>query len=322
MTKYELGDTKQKGNVHTDKGLLNGSNAPAVDKRYKDTVFKMIFGNRQRLLRLYNAMNHTDYDNPDDLNIVTLENAIYMSMRNDVGFLIYSQLHLYEHQSTINPNMPLRFLHYVEREYEKLVDGKELYREKQVMIPTPKFVVFYNGIKEQPERRILKLSDAYVNKKDEPSLELIVEVLNINAGYNEDIKSQCKELKEYSQYVECVRKEASDRSLEEAVPIAVDKCIKEGILKDFLLANKAEVVAMSIFEYDEEGVKELWRRDAFDDGLEQGIEQGIAQGISALIKSLQKIGMSAEDTTKELCENFELTQEKALSYIEKYWRNN
>ena len=302
MTKYELGDTKQKGNAHVYNEQLNGANAPAVEKRYKDTVFKMIFGNRQRLLGLYNAMNHTDYDNPDDLDIVTLENAIYMSMRNDVGFLIYSQLHLYEHQSTINPNMPLRFLHYVEREYEKLIDGKELYREKQVMIPTPKFVVFYNGVKEQPERRILKLSDAYANKKDEPSLELIVEVLNINAGYNEDIKSQCKDLKEYSQYVECVRKEAMDKSLEEAVPIAVDKCIKEGILKDFLLANKAEVVAMSIFEYDEEGVKELWRRDAFEDGRLDVLMTLVNQELLTVEDAAKQVNMSVEEFKRKIHE--------------------
>jgi hypothetical protein len=125
----------------------------------------------------------------------------------------------------------------------------------------------------------LKLSDAYSNKTEPSRLELIVEVLNINDGYNEDIKIQCKDLKEYMQYVNCVREEKKSMPLRDAVMVAVDKCINQGILREFLLANKAEVVAMSIYEYDEEGVRELLRRDAYEDGLERGIEDGRALGI-------------------------------------------
>lgn len=286
--------------------LRNNKNTLYEERNYKDTVFRMLFRNKRRLLKLYNAINGTSYDNPDELEIVTLENAIYMSMKNDIGFIIDSQLHLYEHQSTINPNMPLRFLYYIAKEYEKIINSKELYREKQITIPVPKFVVFYNGTKQQPERRILKLSDAYSNMEGEPQLELIVEVLNLNDGYNEDIKEQCRDLKEYMQYVNCVREEAADKPLNEAVPIAVDKCINKGILKEFLVANKVEVVAMSIFEYDEEGVKELWRRDAFEDGLEQGrleiLMTLVNQGLLEIKDAATQANMSVEEFQQRMQE--------------------
>ena len=230
-----------------------------AERKYKDTVFRMLFKDKERLLSLYNAINGSHYEDPEELEIVTLENAIYMNVKNDLAFLIDLQLHLYEHQSTVNPNMPLRFLQYISKEYENLIDMKKLYKSKLVEIPTPKFVVFYNGTEKQPERQVLRLSNAYQNKLGEPPLELQVEVLNINAGYNNEIKEQCKVLEEYMQYVDCVRKEAEDKDLESAVSSAVDKCIKQGILSDFLLANKAEVISMSIFEYDEEAVKKILR---------------------------------------------------------------
>lgn len=101
---------------------------PAANRNYKDTVFRMLFSNRKNLLSLYNAVNQRDYKNPDDLEIVTLENAIYMGMKNDLAFIIDTNLYLYEHQSTYNPNIPLRDLFYISNEYQKLVDKKSLYK--------------------------------------------------------------------------------------------------------------------------------------------------------------------------------------------------
>ena len=191
---------------------------------------------------------------------------------------------LYEHQASLNPNMPLRDLLYIARQYEKYVKGKSLYADRRLKIPTPNFVVFYNGTDAQPERRILKLSDSFEKETDDPKLELKVLQLNINDGKNKELMKRCRTLKEYSQYVACVRKHKESETLEDAVDHAVTECIRKGILRDFLQEQRAEVVAMSIFEYDEEEEKRKLREAEFEYGREEGIKQGIGQGIEQGIK--------------------------------------
>ncbi|MBE5872856.1 MAG: hypothetical protein E7287_00455 [Lachnospiraceae bacterium] len=301
--------------MKTDNNVKKLEETVRAERKYKDTVFRMLFNDKGRLLSLYNAINGSRYEDPGELEIVTLENAIYMNVKNDLAFLIDLQLHLYEHQSTVNPNMPLRFLQYISKEYEKLIDMKKLYKSKLVEIPTPKFVVFYNGTEKQPERQVLRLSNAYQNKLGEPQLELQVEVLNINAGYNNEIKGQCKVLEEYMQYVDCVRKEAEHKDLETAVSSAVDKCIRQGILSDFLLANKAEVISMSIFEYDEEAVKKILREEAFEEGAAYGEARGREQGelrLLTLINKMHADNLSAQ--VPQLSTDAEFLQEMYKKY--------
>ena len=239
-------------------------------RNHKDTIFRMIFKSKKELLILYNAVNGTHYTNPDDLQITTLENAIYMNMKNDVSCVLDMRMNLYEHQSTFNPNMPLRDLFYIARLYENLVVGENIYSSKRILLPTPKFIIFYNGVDEQPERKVMKLSDSFAIK-GEVNLELIAVQLNINPGYNEELKRGCPILYQYVCYVEKVRKNRETMFIEEAVRKAVDDCIKENILKDFLLKNKAEMIQMSIFEYDEEKHKKFLRQEGFEDGLECGL---------------------------------------------------
>ncbi|MCM1287292.1 MAG: hypothetical protein NC240_03200 [Clostridium sp.] len=209
----------------------------AVIWEYRDTVFRMLLRDKRKLLALYNGINGTDYDNPDDLEIVTLENAIYMSCKNDVACVIDFTLDMYEQQSTVNPNMPFRYLRYVSRVFEKLTIYDNIYSRKLIKLPTPKFIVFYNGSEPQPEYREYRLSDAYITKTAKVSLELIVTQLNINEGYNSELMEKCPDLWEYMQYVSKIREYNKDMPLEEAVPKAVDECINEGILKEFLLLN-------------------------------------------------------------------------------------
>ena len=90
-----------------------------VNREHKDRLFKIIFQEKSDLLCLYNAINGTTYDNPDDLTITTMEDVIYISMKNDVSFLVDCRMNLYEHQSTYNPNMPLRGMFYFSK-YSKL----------------------------------------------------------------------------------------------------------------------------------------------------------------------------------------------------------
>lgn len=247
-------------------------------RQYKDRLFCMIFREKKELLSLYNAVNGTDYDNPEELEITTLENAIYMNMKNDVSFVLQTELNLYEHQSTFSPNLPLRDLFYIARELEKLTAQSSLYSSVQVKIPTPRFVIFYNGTAEQPERRILKLSDAYEKLVEEPELELKVLMLNINRGKNCEIMEKCRSLKEYMLYVAKVRDYTAAEGIEAAVDRAINECIGEGILKDFLLKNKAEAVQMSIFEYDEEREKELLKKAYLEEGRQSGRKEGRKEG--------------------------------------------
>ena len=236
-----------------------------ANRKYKDTVFRMLFSDRENLLSLYNAVNGSNYENSDALEIVTLENAVYMGMKNDLAFIVDMGLFLYEHQSTYNPNMPLRDLFYISGEYQKLVNHKSLYSSALQKIPAPNFIVFYNGTEREEDYWINYLSESYENLSGEPNLELKVLTLNINEGHNRELMEQCQSLREYAQYVAMVRKFAMEKPLAEAVEQAVDTCIGNGILEDFLRKNRAEAIEMSIFEYDEEkhltSEREIWRQE-------------------------------------------------------------
>ena len=239
----------------------------------------MLFKEKENLLSLYNAVNGTAYVDTDELEITTLQDAVYMNYKNDVSFVFDFELNLYEHQSTVNPNMPLRDLIYVTTVLQGIIRDEDLYSSKLIKLPTPRFVVFYNGTEPQPHKQILRLSDAYEKQLDLPELELSVTVYNINFAENKELLEACKVLKEYAQYVAIVRKFAMEKPLEKAVEQAVDTCIKNGILEDFLRKNRAEAIEMSIFEYDEEkhltNEREIWK------------QAGILEGESRLTKLLQ-----------------------------------
>ena len=281
---------------------------------YKSRMFTMIFRDKKELLQLYNAVGQRNYEDPELLTINTLENAIYMSMQNDLSFIIDSRLSLYEHQSTYNPNLPLRFMLYLSDLYENMIVGKNVYGTKIIPIPAPKFIVFYNGQDRRPEREVIKLSDAYMTKESEVSLELNVDVLNVNVGHNEELLKACKTLGDYAEYVHRVRKYAKQMSIEEAVDRTIDECIREGILQEFLRRNRAEARTMSIYEYDQEEHIRLEREDAFEDGCKVGHAEGLAEGrnegdrarlISQILKKLAK-QKSVDVIAQELEEDTEI----------------
>ena len=212
-----------------------------------------------------------------------------MEVKNDVSFLFDSQMNLYEHQSSFNPNMPLRDLFYIARQLEKYTLGKSLYSSKLRKIPVPRFVVFYNGTQEQPESRILKLSDAFEKKVPSPELEVKVTMLNINLGKNRELMEKCRTLREYCMFVERIRGYAKELEIAEAVERAVTECIREDILADFLSAQRAEVIAMSIFEYNKEEEMKKIRADEFSIGKDAGKAEGKAEDVLALLKELGEI---------------------------------
>ena len=281
------------------KGIQVSEKMPAANRQYKDTVFRMLFSEKENLLSLYNAVTGNAYQNADDLKIVTLKNAIYMGMKNDLAFMLETNIYLYEHQSTLNPNIPLRDLIYIGIEYQQYVDDKSLYSSSLQKIPAPKFMVFYNGTDAVDDRVELRLSNAYEHLVGEPDLELKVLMLNVNEGHNKELMEQCQTLKEYAIYVARVRKYTSEMNLNDAVAREIDECIKEGILVEFLRKNRSEVKMVSILEYDKEWEEKKLRKAEYEAGKNDGIAE-IIQNMHGLGYSIEKIAEAADKTIEEV----------------------
>lgn len=238
---------------------------------HKDRVFKIIFKEKKKLLNLYNALAGTDYTNEEELEINTLEDALYISMKNDLSFILDGRMSVFEQQSTLNPNMPLRGLFYIADLYKQKYSGVQLYSSKMLKIATPQYIVFYNGIDNFPEKRDLKLSDAFEHPTDTPDVEVVAHVININIGHNKELLSKCRELFEYSTFIERIRKNMkSDKTKEQAIQEAIESCIEDGILTDILKKEKVRIMASILAEFDEVGYAQMLR----DEGREQGKEEG------------------------------------------------
>ena len=281
----------------------NTNDSLTVNRTFKSTLFIMLFEDRKNLLELYNAITGKHYADPELLEINTLENAIYMSMKNDVSFLIDGRLSLYEHQSTKNPNLPLRFLLYISHLYSRLTVKANLYGERIVQIPAPEFIIFYNGKDEMPERQLLKLSDMYSVKEENPKLELEATLLNISGTNNRKLQDACRTLRDYAVYTDKIRMYTETMELPEAVDRAINECIEEDILRDFLIEHKAEARAMSIFEYDQERHMQQER--------EAGIEKGERQLLRRLVQKNLSRGMSFAEIAEVLDETEERIREIA-----------
>ena len=255
-----------------------------INRAYKDKLFRLIFKNKEDLLALYNAINETCYTDPDELIITTIHDAVYLGMKNDLSFLIANVLNLYEHQSTFNPNMPLRGLSYFADVLRAYIENNHLslYGEKLVALPTPVYIIFYNGLKDTPDEMELLLSDAFTDLKEGqvPALECRAKMLNVNLGHNREIMERCQKLSEYASFVARVRGYLDRKYvLDDAVNMAVDECIEEGILADILSKNRSEVINMILTDYDEELHLETVRREGYEDGFEAGLENGFEAGL-------------------------------------------
>ena len=243
-----------------------------VRRKYKDFLFQRVFREKEDLLDLYNALNGTAYDNPMDLEITTLEDAIYMSMKNDKSFIVSSTLNLYEHQSTVNPNMPIRGFMYFARLYEGYIASNKLdvHGRKKVLLPTPHYIVFYNGREEIPDKTTMKLSDVFTADRDAedfPVLECIATVLNINYGHNERTLNACKRLGDYSKFIHKVN-EGLDKGLSkrDAIDEAMTYCIEHDVLADILLKQRSEVMRSILTYYDEKLHMKTVRQEGYEDG--------------------------------------------------------
>lgn len=286
----------------------------SANRLYKDRLYKMIFNDKKELLNLYNAINGTHYDDPALLTITTLENAIYMTMANDLSFIIDMRLALYEQQSTVNPNLPLRFLMYIADIYSAYTKDMNLYGTKAIQIPLPSFIIFYNGREQQPDRTEYLLSDLFHPTADHPALELKAVMLNINKGHNQELMDACHTLRDYSEYVSRIRTYSAQMPLSDAVEKAITECIQENILRDFLLKNRAEAKAMSIYEYDEEKTMRMLREEAYEEAIEIGIR--------TTIETCMEFNASSALIIQKLISQFHLSEEKAQAYLNEYLNQN
>ena len=260
-----------------------------INREYKDRLFTFIFGSEEHkdwTLSLYNAVNGSDYDDLSAIEINTIKDVLYMGMKNDVSFIVGTQtINLYEQQSTYNPNMPLRELIYAGLLYDKYVKSNDLniYSESIVRVPLPKLVVFYNGLKENEDETTLELNDAFPNgaDADESDIHVRVRMLNINYGRNAEMLEACRPLLEYSKLVYDIRDGLSKgKTIEQAVNDVLDNMLDDSVLKEYLIANRAEVESMVITEYDEEKTMSLFKKEY----LEQGEERAEKRLLEKLVK--------------------------------------
>ena len=259
------------------------------NRKHKDSLFRKVFRKKKDLLDLYNAINGTNYENEDELEINTLDNVLYMSVKNDISCIVGCTINLYEHQSSYNPNMPLRGLIYFAQLYNIYTEKRKLnlFSSTLQKIPTPQFVVFYNGLKKEPDRKVLKLSDAFMNSGG--CLECSAIMLNINYGNNRELMEKCRRLEEYAIFIETVRNYAADERLDlgEAITRAIEDCIKKEILSDILTEERAEVFMYILESFDKELYERDLKADAYEDGVADGLKAGYATSVDNIMKNLK-----------------------------------
>jgi hypothetical protein len=356
-----------------NKNVVNAAisgHQPTTIRQYKDNVFCLLYRDKNNLLDLYNGLNDTNYTNVDDLTVTTLKGGVYMKYKNDASFVFGQDLYMFEQQSSRNPNMPLRFLHYLSDVYRQMYNNSDLHRSTMLKIPVPHFVTFYNGKQPLEVESTLRLSDMYEKKMDCPELELIVRVININTGaiinkksldnekndiinginqsydfdksnkninagntinsrtYSSEFLSKCETLKDYTTFVNKVRVKTDIEKIDirTAVIEAVDECIAENVLSEFLKNHREEVITVSIYEYDEEGHLEIVKEEGRQLGIAEGEKLGIikgeekerSNGIKVFIKLCKDMNLSDEDTINKLVEDYQLSRDEAINAIKNY----
>lgn len=283
----------------------------------------MVFGYEKykgNLLSLYNALNDTCYTNLDDLEITTMDNALYMSMKNDVSCIISNNLALFEQQSTWNPNMPLRGFMYFADLYNKYISTGSLgiYRDKLVKLPTPQYYVFYNGDRDMPDKQLLKLSNAFIEPPREGCFEWTATILNINYGHNKKLLSNCKTLSDYGILIKMINDyKQKYNDINAAIENAIDYCIEHDVLKDFLLERKTEAMHTLLTEYDEKKTMEYLRQDAYDDGVTEGEMKLMVSLICKKLskgKSVNQIADDLEEDVSKIKEIYDVAKDFAPEY--------
>ncbi len=290
------------------------------NREHKDSVFVDLFYEdetaKKNLLSLYNALHDTDLHDENLIHKVKIADVLYKNFKNDISFEVDGKIFVFgEHQSTVNPNMPLRCLLYAGRAYEQIIDKKARYRTTLVKIPTPEFYTFYNGRKEQPLEQELALSDAFLDPVGNDSLELKVKVININADKAHVLLKKCAILREYSQFIDTVRRHEGE---EDPIKQAIRECIAHGVLADYLKRKGNEVENMLIAEYSYEEDMQVKQDEAKAEGRAEGRAEGLEKGIQALILDNLEEQIAEERIIVKLQKRFHLSEGEAKKYYKKF----
>ena len=296
-----------------------------INRTYKDRLFKIIFEDKKELLSLYNALTGKNYQNPDELEINTIDDVIYMHLKNDMSFILDDWQNLFEQQSTFNPNQPLRGFFYFADLYKVKYFGKKIYSTRLLKIPTPQYIVFYNGTTSMPDRKELRLSDAFQQPTEQPDIEVVAHMLNINYGHNKELMERCRKLKEYAQFIDIIRhylRENKQWSNEQAISKAIDDCIQNNILRDILQKERLRVMASILSEFDEVGYKEMIREEAYEDAYEEAYGKAYGEGeISGMIKLAQNLNLPKSQIITMIKQNYNLSDEKISEYMQELWKD-
>lgn len=277
--------------------MTNTSFAAYSNKEFKSSAFTAYFSIPEHAADLYRSLDHSENIEPEDIEFTTLEGVLYMARKNDMAFTARKKvLVIGEHQSTLNLNMPLRSAIYYGRTMERLIPPRDIYRTRIIPIPTPEFYVFYNGTRNQPAERILRLSDSYLEKTDSPMLELKVKMININPSAMHPILQDSRCLYEYSAFIQKIRDhlgegEPRDRAIERAMK----DCLSEGIMADFIHAHGSEVINMIFTEFNMEDALEVRGEEQFAEGKAAGTAEGKADEIRIIRRKFSR-GLSAQET--------------------------
>ena len=289
----------------------------SINRTYKDRLFKIIFEDKKELLSLYNALTGKNYQNPDELEINTIDDVIYMHLKNDMSFILDDWQNLFEQQSTFNPNQPLRGFFYFADLYKVKYFGKKIYSTRLLKIPTPQYIVFYNGTANMPDRKELRLSDAFQQPTEQPDIEVVAHMLNINYGHNKELMERCRKLKEYAQFIDIIRhylRENKQWSNEQAISKAIDDCIQNNILRDILQKERLRVMASILSEFDEVGYKEMIREEAYEEAYGEG-------EISGMIKLAQNLKLPKSQIITMIKQNYNLSDEEISGYMQELWKD-
>ena len=272
-------------------------------RNYKDSLFRNIFKDKKRLCSLYNALSGENIS-PKDITINTLRGTFYNDIKNDISFKVGNHtVVLMEHQGSWNPNMPLRMLWYIGKLYRRHIDVDMAYHSKMVKIPAPKFYVLYNGSKDEPEHRIMRLSEAFEGESN--SLELLADSYNINLAKGKKLLDSCYELRCYSVFVAKVQDYLAEKQeLSQAIKSAIRYCRDNELMKEYFKEHEMEVLDMVTFKWDDKRAREI----AKEEGIEEGMEKGMLKTLCSLVKdgilsnmdAAKRAGMSLEEFRKAI----------------------
>lgn len=258
------------------------------NRKYKDSVFTMYIGTPERLIEVYNAVQGTKYPLDTPIEINTLDGVLFTNRMNDISFILDGRfIVLIEHQSSLNENMPVRMLLYLGRLYEKVLEKENIYRKKRISLPTPEFLVLYNGRDPFPKESYLKLSDSFTfhESKHINTAELIVKVVNIQYRENQELLEKSKSLYEYSFFIDRVQDYSKKGyELRNAIRKAALDCEKMGIMQPFLKSHISEVENMLFTEWKMEDALKIEREEGREEGIEEGIEKERRKTIQSLAK--------------------------------------